>query len=822
MGLPTVRRIRLAAPLGVAAFLTFFLSTLAPAPQAGAASPQEPARVKLGLALSDPRALQGYTLISPMNSTKTWLIDMQGKVVRTWQCDCPPATTAYLLEDGHLLRPGALPPGQPLGGPGAGGRVQEFTWEGELVWDFKLSNENQLPHHDVTRLPNGNVLMIVWDRKTAKEAVAAGRVAASVGDRHLLPDSILEVRPTGKTTGEVVWQWRVWDHLIQDFDASKANYGDVAAHPELVDVNYGEGMAALLADPKEVEKLRAIGYLRSPAGKKGPPINPDWTHTNSVAYNPELDQIALSVYAFSEVWIIDHGTTTAEAAGHAGGRSGKGGDLLYRWGNPRAYRAGTHADQQFFNQHDVHWIPRGLRGEGHLLAFNNGHRGQEGPYSSVDELVLPVDAQGRYAHKPGTAFGPEKPLWSYTAPKKTDFFSPNISGAQRLPNGNTLICSGVNGTIFEVTAEKDVVWKYINPERGGPGPGGFGFPPGGGPGGFGGPMPVGQVLPQFLQDMLGLAPEQREQVDALQKTVDGRLDKILTDQQKRQLKQMRDGFGPGGPGPFGGPGGPGGPGPFGGPGGPGPFGGPGGPGPFGGPGGPGPFGGPPQVGQILPGFLQDALRLTPEQRKQMDDLQRETDGTLDTLLTEEQKKQRSEPREGFGPGGFGAQPQPGQIMTPFQQSTLKLTAQQKKAMEALQKRVDEKIAQILDDQQKKELKQLRDGVVRGGPGGFGPGKPDGFPGGPPGGMGGFPGGPPGGMGGFPGGPPGGMGGFPGGPPGGFPGGPPGGPGGFGPPGGGGSVFRAYRYAPDYPGLAGKKLTPGKTVEELQAKEPGRK
>jgi hypothetical protein len=377
----------------------------------------------------------------------------------------------------------------------------------------------------------------------------------------------------------------------------------------------------------------------------------------------------------------------------------------------------------------------------------------------------------------------------------------------------------VNGTIFEVTAEKEVVWKYVNPDRGGPGPGGFGFPPPGGfggPGFFGGPLPLGQVLPPPVQDMLGLAPEQREQVEALQKTVDGRLDKILTDPQRQQLKQMREGFGPPG---FGGPGGPGGFGPGGPgfvPGGPG-FG-PGGPG-FG-PSGPGAFGGPPPLGQILSPLVQDSLRLIPEQRRLIDDLQREIDGTLDTLLTEEQKKQRSEAREGFGAGGFGAQPQPGQIMTPFQQSTLKLTARQKKAMEAFQKRVDEKIAQILDSEQKKELRQLRDGVARGGSGGSGPGKPGGFPGGPPSGTGGFPGGRPGGMGGFPGGPPRGMGGFPGGP-GGFPGGPPGGPGGFGPP-GGGSVFRAYRYAPDYPGLAGKKLTAEKTVEELQAKEPGRR
>ena len=72
----------------------------------------------------------------------------------------------------------------------------------------------------------------------------------------------------------------------------------------------------------------------------------------------------MSVCAFSEFWIIDHGTTTAQAAGHTGGRRGRGGDLLYRWGNPRAYRAGTKADRKLFAQHNAHWIPKGLPGAG--------------------------------------------------------------------------------------------------------------------------------------------------------------------------------------------------------------------------------------------------------------------------------------------------------------------------------------------------------------------------------------------------------------------------------------------------------------------------
>jgi hypothetical protein len=214
----------------------------------------------------------------------------------------------------------------------------------------------------------------------------------------------------------------------------------------------------------------------------------DWTHTNAVAYNADLDQIMISIHNHSEVWIIDHSTTTAEAASHAGGRSGKGGDLLYRWGNPQVYRAGDAADQRLFVQHNAHWIPKGLPGAGHMLVFNNGHRGAGGQFSSVDEIVLPVDAQGRYTREAGEKFGPEFAVWSYTAPKETDFYSSFISGASRLPNGNTMICSGANGIMFEVTPDKKVVWQYMNSPHGQPA-GAAGRGGRGGRGGGGGPNP---------------------------------------------------------------------------------------------------------------------------------------------------------------------------------------------------------------------------------------------------------------------------------------------------------------------------------------------
>jgi hypothetical protein len=501
----------------------------------GERRPEQP-EVKLGLNLKDGRAFLGYTLLSPMFVTEAYLLDLDGRIVHTWKCDCRPGHSAYLLEDGTLLRAGALERDEhPMAAtPGAGGRVQKYNWDGELIWDYRLANETQLQHHDICALPNGNVLMIAWEKKTRDEAIAAGRDPKTIGDGGLHPDCLIEVKPTGKDTGEIVWEWHLWDHLVQDHDSSRANYGNVADHPELVDLNYGEGLARMLNNPQAVNQLAAIGYVAAPAPGGPPPrINPDWTHFNAVAYNAQFDQVIVSVHAFSEIWIIDHSTTKEEAAGHSGGRYGKGGDLLYRWGNPAAYRAGSEKDQTLFKQHNAHWIPRGLPGEGHVLVFNNAHSSPEGNYSSVDEIVLPMNERGEFQRVTGETFGPKAAVWSYTAPKNTDFYSSFISGAHRLANGNTLICSGANGTLLEVTADKEMVWKYVNPTKGRPDfPGGPGF-------NVFGPPQVGQLLPPFAQDVLKLSDEQKKQIEEIEEDARVRLEKVLNEEQRKQFADLR-------------------------------------------------------------------------------------------------------------------------------------------------------------------------------------------------------------------------------------------------------------------------------------------
>ncbi|MFC1536033.1 aryl-sulfate sulfotransferase [Candidatus Neomarinimicrobiota bacterium] len=382
----------------------------------------------VGLILNDAQSYNGYTLFAPNLAKITYLIDNDGNLVHQWESNFIPGMSAYLLEDGHLLRAAANL--DPTGNSARTGGFQKFDWDGTLVWDYYIGTQ----HHDIEPLPNGNVLLVLNDRKTEAAAIQAGRDPDLIDEGNIRSLSIVELEQTDLETADVVWRWNAWDHLIQNFDGTKDNLGVIADHPELIDINFA---------------------------KNG---SPDWLHTNSVSYNEALDQIIVSNRSTNEIWVIDHSTTTEVAATHEGGNSEKGGDLLYRWGNPIAYGAGTIGDQKLHGQHDAHWIEQGLPGEGNIMIFNNGwpDRG----YSSIEELVPPVDGNGYIPLTPGTAHEPSTQLWTYTTPAQTDFSSDRFGGSQRLPNGNTLICNSDKGEFFEVTSSNEIVWKYQNPVDG--------------------------------------------------------------------------------------------------------------------------------------------------------------------------------------------------------------------------------------------------------------------------------------------------------------------------------------------------------------------
>jgi hypothetical protein len=368
-----------------------------------------------------PSAAAGtpYLLLAPISSRVTYLIDLDGQVVHTWRSEQTPGLSVYLLPNGNLLRTNSLGAGSFPGTGGNGGRVQELDWDGNVRWSFDYFASDHQQHHDVRKLPNGNVLMVAWEERSGAEAQAVGRDATTIpGSNQVWPDTVIEVEPE---SNQIVWRWRVWDHLLAPGD-------NPADHPELIDPN-----AHATAN------------------------SADWTHVNAIDYNATLDQLLISSRNLSEIWIVDHSTTLDEAASHSGGRSGRGGDLLFRWGSPGNY--GLDGTQQLYGQHNAQWIADGLDGAGQVLVFDNGDRTFR-PFSRGVQLVPQRMDDGSYAYDPAAGFAPDAPAWQYSANPPESFFAALISSVQRLPNGNTQLCDGPAGHVFEVTPSGDTVWTY--------------------------------------------------------------------------------------------------------------------------------------------------------------------------------------------------------------------------------------------------------------------------------------------------------------------------------------------------------------------------
>ena len=383
----------------------------------------------VGLFLQTENSHNGYTLFSPNASRNTYLIDNCGKEVHRWSSDYTPGLSVYLMENGDLLRTNRISSSFP--GGGTGGRVERRNWNNNVIWAYNFSNADYHQHHDIEPMPNGNILVVLWEKVPSALLQSSGRQL--IGSNGLWSTYIMEVKPVNSNEIEIVWEWRAFDHLIQNEDETLANYGVIADHPDRIDVNLDASQSA------------------------------DWLHVNGIDYNESLDQIAISVHDLHEIWVIDHSTTIEESKSDTGGRYGKGGDLLYRWGNPRNYGRGTLADQRLFGQHDVKWIESGRPEAGSFSVFNNG-AGRPGPnlFSSVEVWLADQDSAGYYHLDSVMPFGPENADWT-VGEGAVEFYSSRISGTQRLPNGNTLICSGRGGQFLEVDSAGNLVWEYINP-----------------------------------------------------------------------------------------------------------------------------------------------------------------------------------------------------------------------------------------------------------------------------------------------------------------------------------------------------------------------
>lgn len=383
-----------------------------------------------GVLTKNTGVADGYTLFTPLATQETYLIDNCGRLLKEWSGTNSPSMHAELTNEGKLLRlERAIQSTFTQGG--IGGKLTELSWDGSVLNTYLLEGPDFCQHHDFEILPNGNLLVLVSELKTDTEAIAEGRDPSTLTDGELWPEAIYEYELFDGGTFNIVWKWHSWDHLIQDIDPTKPNFGAPNGNRSKIDLNY------------------------SVSGGKA-----DFMHANSVDYNPNTDEIIISVKAFDEVWVIDHSTTEIEASGETGGNAGKGGDLLYRWGNPSTYNSAVDPTKIYFHgQHDARWLLDSNYPERSFTVFNN----QSGTdYSSFDLVFPEINVLNEY-ESAQDYFLPDTLHWRYTAPIQTDLFSQRISGGQLMDNGHFLICSGNQGYFVEVDTLSTIYWEYSSP-----------------------------------------------------------------------------------------------------------------------------------------------------------------------------------------------------------------------------------------------------------------------------------------------------------------------------------------------------------------------
>lgn len=399
----------------------------------------------LGLTVNGEGAYEGLVLFSPLRETSAFLMNTNGTIEKAWTSAHRPGLGASLTANGGLLRTASVAEREESTfavGAGAGGLLQMFDPSGNLVWEYDGLDGKQCFHHDVKALDNGNVLAIAWVEVSGSEAIKAGRRPQDVFSDRLWYTRLVEIEPMFPTGGNVVWGWDAWDHIVQETDPDKPNFGDPRENPHKIDLNYfrlPESRAS------EAKPRRAPGSPKSSSVANVGEV--DWMHANSVDVHPLTGHVIVSVHGFDEIWVID--------------RERPGDGLAYRFGNPSAYGAGEFSQRYLFRQHDANWIPETCPGGGNVLLFNNGTREGPNSRSKVMEFRLPLE-NGKYRRNPDGSFEEPDIVWVYSGTEGDPLRALRMSGAQRLPNGNTFISHGPDGRLMQVNREGEVVWEYWN------------------------------------------------------------------------------------------------------------------------------------------------------------------------------------------------------------------------------------------------------------------------------------------------------------------------------------------------------------------------
>ena len=381
-------------------------------------------------------AIDGYNMVVPLFGKDAMLVDMCGEVVHTWESadTLRHSTWSYLQPNGDLVMTlrQANVANDVIWTGGGGGIIERRSWDNDLLWSHTLNDSLYRLHHDIHVMENGNVLALVWELKDSAQYLAAGGDTTLIDDV-LWSEMIIELQPNLEGGADVVWEWHAWDHLVQDFDDTKPNYGVIADNPQKINLNSNttQGQQPLA----------------------------DWLHLNSIHYNPVFGQIMVSVPNLNEMWIIDY----------SGGAEGS---IIWRWGNPAAYDRGTADDQKLFFQHDARWAYEGIGlsdpNFGKVTMFNNRVPDAEAPagYHSEACILEPVYDFYENEYIMDLETGTYLPLDFedvYAAPNPADLASNITSNYQILPGGHSLIGEGNQGEAIELDENNNVVWRYKIP-----------------------------------------------------------------------------------------------------------------------------------------------------------------------------------------------------------------------------------------------------------------------------------------------------------------------------------------------------------------------
>ncbi|KAJ8613513.1 hypothetical protein CTAYLR_002196 [Chrysophaeum taylorii] len=421
--------------------------------------------------LREELASPGLTLFSAHKST--YLIDLDGRVVHEWRSSRR-IFVAYLLESGNLVRDGnevELAPQFQTGG--AAGYVEVVTWTNQVVWWWSAEPRSErLSHHDVEPISDGRVLVLCWERVRRDRCVSEGRLPELLPDGELWDNLVVELSPPYESFEGVTldnapkssrpwdllratetWRFSQFDRLVQDVDPTKKNYGDVSQRLDAYDVNLAPvgGKARARNSVKPGQTMSTGLAVFDPDWKLGKTGEKDWLHANSVSYDDERALVLISYCVPSEVVIVSRRT----------------GDIVFRFGNPFACRRGdVYDDRVLYLQHSAQFVSSTpLR----FALFNNGCAPKR-QWSTIDEFEIKADDLGAELpaakKKPSTQVETRCDLvWRHGKPvgHAGSFYAHHSSGIHRCPNGNTLVCLGPQGILFEVTSDHQEVWRYISP-----------------------------------------------------------------------------------------------------------------------------------------------------------------------------------------------------------------------------------------------------------------------------------------------------------------------------------------------------------------------